>query len=153
MSKTAEEIVLWDISNAIRKTRHLTGDSVVATPLSTEMIAQAKEIISGSLGLVPFADLSVIPKGADWSRVRGDDLEVAAEGMEIYQLSWVEKAYDGSDIFWKWRVFVDPKTDLPQKTEFYKKLGFGDEYALKSANVVEYLSDNEMQAVIKEVSF
>jgi hypothetical protein len=65
----------------------------------------------------------------------------------------VEKVYDGSAIFWKWRVFVDPKTDLPQKTEFYKKLGFGDEYALKSANVVEYLSDNEMQAVIKEVSF
>jgi hypothetical protein len=153
MSKTDEEIVLWDISNAIRKTKHLTGDSVAATPLSVEMIAQAKEIITGSLGLVPFADLSVVPEDADWNRITGGSLEVAGGATEMYELTWSAKGYDGSIGFRKWRVFVDPKTDLPHRTEFYRKSTPDVEYTLVSANVVEYLADDEMQAVIKEVSF
>jgi hypothetical protein len=151
--RTKEESVLWDIRNGTITVKRLDGGPIEAKPLSPEMIAQTKETITGYLGLVPFADLSVVPKGADWSRVSGDNLEVAAQEMGIYQLSWVEKVYDGSAIFWKWRVFVDPKTDLPQRGEFYRKSAPDVEYSLVSANVVEYLADDEMQAVIEGASF
>jgi hypothetical protein len=151
--RTKEESVLWDIPNGTMTVKRLDGGPIEAKPLSPEMIAQTKEMITGSLGLVPFADLSIVPKGADWSRVSGDDLEVAAEGMEISQLSWVEKAYGGSDISWKWRVFVDTKTDLPQKTESYRKLARDVEYTLVSVKVIAYLGRDQMQAVIKGASF
>jgi hypothetical protein len=48
---------------------------------------------------------------------------------------------------------VDPKTNLPERTEFYQKLPADDEYILISAMEVEYLSDSKMQEVIEEVSF
>ena len=153
MSKTVEEIVLWDVSNAIRKTKRLTADSVVAVPLSVEMIAQAKEMITGSLGLVLFADLSVVPEDADWSHVTGSSLEVAGGGTETYELTWLEESYGRPTGFRKWRVFVDPKTDLPQRTESYRKLARDVEYILVSVKVIAYLGDDEMQAVIKGASF
>jgi hypothetical protein len=153
MSKTAEEIVLWDIPNAMRKIRHLTGNSVAPTPLSVEMIAQAKEMITGSLGLVPFTDLSVVPEDADWSHVTGGSLEVAGGGTETYELTWLKESYGRPTEFWKWRVFVDPKTDLPQRTESYRKSAHDVEYTLVSVKVIAYLGDDEIQAVIKGASF
>jgi hypothetical protein len=117
------------------------------------MIAQTKEMITGSLGLVPFADLSVVPEDADWSHVTGGSLEVAAGATEVYELTWSAKGYDGSIEFRKWRVFVDPKTDLPQRTESYRKSARDVEYTLVSVKVIVYLGDDEMQAVIKGASF
>ena len=151
--RTKEESVLRDIPNGTMTVKRLDGGPIEAKPLSPEMIAQTREMIIGYLGLVPFTDLSVVPEDADWSHVTGGSLEVAAGATEVYELTWSAKGYDGSIEFRKWRVFVDPKTDLPHRTEFYRKSAPGVEYSLVSANVVEYLADDEMQAVIKGASF
>ena len=148
MTKTGKELVLSDIPNVVRKTKHLETNSVEIALLSAEMVTKIEKTISGFWGLVPFADLSVIPDDAEWSRVTGDDLKGATESIRVYDLMWIEKAYDGSVVLRKWRVFVDPGKNLPQKTEFYRRLPADTEYILESIEVVEYLENSEIQVVI-----
>jgi hypothetical protein len=151
--KTKDELVLWDIPNRVRRVKHLDSGLVEATNLSVEINTAIEKMIAGSLGLVPFTDLSLVPKDAKWSRVTNDNLEAVAEDIEVHDLTWLEKAYDGSNVLWKWRVFVDVKMNLPQRVEWYTKLATDNDYILRSTNKVEYLDDIKMQEVIKEASF
>ena len=153
MTKTGSQLVLWDIPNRIRKTKNLDTAVSETIRLTDDTLVGIKSKISGSLGIMPFYAISDIPADAQWSRMTDEGLEAAAEGIEVYDLTWVEKAHDGSDIFCKWRVFVDPETNLPQRTELYRKLAADDEYTLRLVKVVEYLSNSEIEAAIKEASF
>jgi hypothetical protein len=150
--KTEKESVLWDIGKGVRKSKQVDTAVTETVPLTAVSIADAEEKITGSLGLMPFYDISDVPKDAEWSRV--DDKSVdTTEGTEVYDLKWIRKALDGSQVFKKWRVFADSETNLPQRIEWYKKSAADSEYTLSSAMEVEYLSDSEMQEVIKEASF
>jgi len=80
-------------------------------------------------------------------------LEAITEGIKVYDLIWPSKAYDGSLVSKKWRFIVDAKANLPQKIEIYQMLPTDTEYILMSLITVEYLSDSEMQEVIKKASF
>ncbi|MCX5638594.1 MAG: hypothetical protein NTX52_13025, partial [Planctomycetota bacterium] len=153
MSKTEKQLVLWDIPNGVRRDKNLDTGEAQTTELTDYVIANIEKTIAGSLGLIPFTDLSLIPKDAKWSRVTDDNLETVDEDIEVHDLTWLEKAYDGSNVFRKWRVFVDVKMNLPQRVEWYTKLVTDNDYILRSSNEVEYLSDSRMQEVIKEASF
>ena len=51
--------------------------------------------MSGSLGLMPFYNISEIPKEAEVeSVVDKDDLEAATQGIEVYDLIWTEKIHE-----------------------------------------------------------
>lgn len=153
MTKTEKEIVLWDLQNKVKKTKRLGSNSVETTVLSAEMVTEIGTTVTTFLGLVPFADLSVLPDNASWNKVASQGLGGITERVEVYDLTWDEKAYDGSVVFKKWRVFVDPKTNLPKITEFYEKSPADTNYNLRSGKIVEYLSDSEMQEFIKEAPF
>jgi outer membrane lipoprotein-sorting protein len=102
--------------------------------------------------VVPISRISELPHEAQWSRVTDVSLKGSTRNIEVYDLTWGEKAYDGSIVFKKWRVFLDPTTKLPQRTEFYEKSSADSEYNLRSVKVVESLSDSEIQEVIEEAS-
>jgi len=150
--KTQKESVLWDITNKIKKVKHPDDNPIETTTLSSETIPQIKSIIIGSLGLVPFQTMSEIPNDARWSRV-DDKYQEIADGIEVYDLMWIKKAFDGSKVFWKWRVFVDAKTTLPRRVEWYQKSSIDNEYILKSISIIKYLDDRGMQEAIKKESF
>jgi len=149
MSKTGNELVLWDIPNRTRKTKHLDTSVTDTTQLSEDKINVIRTEMSGSLGLMPFYDISEIPANAEWSRAGRTGLEVE-EGTEVYDLSWSDKAYDGSIVFWKWRFFVAAEINLPKRIEQYKWLAESVESTVETIMVVEYLSDSELQKMIKE---
>ena len=153
MTKTEKEIVLWDLQNKVKKTKRLGSNSVETTVLSAEMVTEIGTTVTTFLGLVPFADLSTLPDNASWSHIAGQYLGSIIKGVEVYDLTWSEKAYDGSIVFKKWRVFVDPKTNLPKITEFYEKSPADGEYILRSNKLVKYLSDSEIQTIIKAGAF
>lgn len=153
MTKTGELRVLWDITNGVAKIKHLDTGVVETTRLSVESIADIEKKMSSYLGLVPFINMSEIPADAQWSRVIDKSLEATTKDIEIYDLIWAEAAYEGSVVFKKWRFFVDPQTNLPQKTEFSEKLPIDNKYVLESINMVEYLGSREIQAILKEASF
>jgi len=152
MTKTGNEVVLWDLQNRVRKIKQVGANSVETTLLSGDEIAKTKDRMAGFLGLLPFYDTSEI-KDAKWSRVTDDNLGGIAESTKVYDLEWIEKRYDGSLKFKKWRFFVVPKTNLPLRVEGYQRLTGDPEYTLGSIIVVEYLSNSETQTAIKRASF
>jgi len=153
MTKTGAQWVLWDIANGLRKSKDSHTGVTETTPLTDDSVSSVEREMSGSLGLLPFYDISEIPPGAEWSQVTDEALKTAERDIEVYDVTWVGKKHGGSDEFLKWRVFVDSRTKLPQRTEFYEKLPAGTTYDLTSVKKVEYLSDNEIQSVIKDASF
>jgi len=153
MTKNRKLLVLWDLANKIRKTKQLGTDSVEITVLSDDLIPTVEKRITGSLGLMPFYDMSEIPEGAEWSRVTNENLKTAGKDTGVYDLTWVEKTYGGSAVFKKWRVFVDFRTNLVQRIEICRKLRAEGEHTLISVRMVKYLRESEINTVIKEASF
>jgi len=153
MTKTGRQLVLWDIGNGLRKTKNLDTGAIETTTLTEERLVDIEKKMSGSLGLMPFDDISEIPTEHEWDCVTDERAGTIAEEIEVYDLKWTEKAHDGSVIFYKWRFFVNSKTNLPNKTELYEKLSPDTEYVLKVAYVVEYPDYREIQAFLEEASF
>ena len=81
-----------------------------------------------------------------------NELEAASD-TSIYELIWIKRTPAGNKVFNKWRVWVDPKTYFPKKTESYTKRVGDSEYTLGPAMEVKYLSDSEMENVVKKASF
>jgi len=151
MSTTEKESVLLDLANKERRVKH-SNTAPDKTQLSDEIIAETEKIISGFLGLVPFIDLTAVPEDAEWNRVANDGREFEAKDIEVYDLTWTVETYNAV-VFQKWRVFIDLRTNLPQKTEFYIKRNADNDYILRSKKTVRYLSDAEIETVIQEASF
>jgi len=150
MTKTGKQLVSWDIHTGVKKSKHLDTAVIETISLTNDDVADVEKKMRGSLGLMPFYDISEIPEDAEWSRAVEDEPEAIVDGIEIYDLIWGK--YSGSVAF-KWRFFVDPETNLPQKTEFYEKLPADSEYTLALVMVVEYPSDSEIRSIIKDVGF
>lgn len=148
MTKTGNELHLWNLSNKVVKVKQVDQTWVESTLLSDEMVVKMQERITGFWGLVPFATMSVVPENATWRRASHDELKNISKGTEVYDLAWTTKTYDGSNIFWKWRAFADPKADLPQRTELYKKSAGHSEYTLQVVKVINYIDELEIRAVL-----
>jgi len=152
MTKTGKELVLSDIPNGIRKIKHVDTAITETTLLTDDNLASVRRKMSGSLGLLPFYDISEIPEDSEWRQVYDESL-VVNEEIEVYDLEWVQKRYDGSPELEKWRFFVDAKTSLPQRVEWYKRVSDEAGFVLETVMVVEYLDESELQDIIKDTSF
>jgi hypothetical protein len=153
MTKTENVIVLWDIDNGLRKARNLRTGIIDTVPLADETRAGIERKMSGSLGVVPFYDISNIPSGSEWLRVNNDGHDSITKDVEVYDLIWTSRILGDSVVFKKWRVFVNPETNLPHRIEWYQKLTGDEEYALSSVKVVEQLDESQMRAVLKAAAF
>ena len=152
MTKSRDETVILDIANKVRTIKHFNTGSIETSSLLTETITGLENMITGSLGLVPFSDISLVPEDVEWNQVTNNELKTASDAA-IYELIWIERSLTGKNVLNKWRFFVDPKTYLPLRTETYRKLDGETEYTFVSIKTVEYLSDSEMEYVIQEASF
>jgi hypothetical protein len=149
MTKTKKELVLWDVGNSVKKTTEMATGVSETIILADDIVIGMEEKLRGSLGLMPFYDISEVPEGAEWVRVSEGELESVAAGTEVYDLIWAEKLSDETDVSKKWRFFVGAATNVPQKTEVYVQLPGEEEYTLETAMTVRYLSDGEMEEAIK----
>ncbi len=148
MTKAGGELVLWDIGNGVRKSKAAIGGTEV-TRLSNDVVADMEVKIEGSLGLVPFYNASEVPAGAEWVRVTEGEAASAAAGTEVYDLKWASEPADEMVVSKKWRFFVEESTGIPQKIEVYVQLPGEEGYTLETVMTVEYLSDGEMEEVIR----
>lgn len=153
MSKTGKDLVLWDVINETRKTKFLDTDAVETILLPAKVTDEIEKTMIGSLGLSRFADLSVIPENASWSHIIEKDIMTGSSGTEIYDLRWTQGDCSDPIVFNKCRFYVDAKTYLPQRIEYYKKLSDDVEYTMYLIWVVEYLTESEIQAAIKDAFF
>jgi hypothetical protein len=153
MMKTGKLLILSDVPNRVRKIKQLDTGIIETQPLTRDIGLDVEKQMAGSLGLTPFTDISEVPSDNEWSRVTDGGIESVSKDTEVYDLTWVEEKQIGFVVFRKWRFFVDPETKLPQKTEFYEKTTANSEYTLTSVFLIEYLSDSDILAIIKDAGF
>jgi hypothetical protein len=148
MSKTGEKVVLYDLANKVQKTKSASG-SIETVRLSGEEISDKNKTIAGSLGIIPFNDLSDIPPGAQWSRENPEQVSNDIKGADVYDLMFVDKISDSPDAFIKFRFFIVPDTNLTLKIEFYRKAADDSEYDLQTLQIFEYPGYEKIQSLIK----
>ncbi len=149
-SKNQAQFVLWDIPNKVKMIRYLSLNAVQTEAITEQMLAELEKSVAPFSGLVPFSDVSDVPEDAQWNRI--DDREVAAiaPGTKAYDLTWIQKSTPSEAVVHrKWRVFVDSRTNLPKRAEWYAKFTSEGGYILKSFVVVTYPSESEIQALVQ----
>ena len=146
MSKAGQELTLWDFRTDPKMVVSSYSTAPKAVPF-TEAAAEAARIrIDSPLGIVP----SDVRGDAKW--VPDDASESGTRDCEVYELTWTARSMRGEPKLRKWRVFVEPGTNRPQKAQFYDKSPTDAEYVLQNELVVEYLSDDDMKTEIEQAS-
>ncbi|MHC4740686.1 MAG: hypothetical protein ACYS8Z_02175 [Planctomycetota bacterium] len=148
--ETEKQAVLRDIPGRQMKVRGLGSNLPEAMPMSSEMLADTDKKMRGSLGLVPFAETSMLPKGATWNPANDRKSDADGKGVEVYELTWVQDRPGLPSTMRKWRFFVDVETGLPRRVELYRKSSDDTDYELKSSKTAEYLSDVQIREVVEE---
>jgi len=136
-------LVVSDILNKIQTTKSLSASVTETTPLPDDIIIGIKKKMSGSLGLMPFYDISELPPGSEWLPV--PDRPRAAEGFETYDLKWKNH----SNELRKWRFFIDPQTFLPKEIEI-SGIDPGQGENLEMVMLAELKSDSQIRKVIQD---
>lgn len=144
---------MYDIKNNLYRTRIIATGQTTESPLSPDNAAGTKMFLNGTFGLMPFENISELPRGSQWHRLTDRNEQDNTSILEVYDLLWTQKTGDGSAVGNKWRVFVNAESRLPTRTEFYQILPDKQEYTLKSFNVVSYPSNDEIEAIVKALFF
>jgi hypothetical protein len=148
--KSGDKLAIWNVNQEIRKIRDIKLNTIEQTILPAEETLKIAATINGTLGLMPFEDMTVLPKDAQWNHLTDANIISNVSALEVYDLLWVEKSSSTSN---KWRVYVDPQTKLPRRTEFYRMQPDEDTYVLKSFIVIDYPTDNEMKMMVERLLF
>lgn len=141
------QFALWDIGNKVQMTMFLS--SVQTEALTEQKLEDLEKSLTPSFALAPFFDAADVPENARWNRVSDPAVIALIPGCAVYDLTWQpQDAPAGGTIHRKWRVFVDSKTHLPGKTEFYSKSGSQAEYELESYVIVTYPTESEIRDLV-----
>lgn len=152
MTKTDNLVVFWDLGKARQRIRDINAGGTEDVNLTDDQVADIKSESDNSLALMPFQDLSLIPEDARWESVT-DISENMQTDLDVYDLTWSNKAPDGSLGFNKYRFFIDRKTMLPKQIEYYHKSFYEEKYNLASKRKIEYHGDEEISNLLKKLSF
>ena len=150
--KKESEWALSDIGAGVRKKKNSRTGVSEEVRLNEDELAGLKKTMSLTLDFMPFQKRSDVPTNAQWNKVTDAAVQSKVPGTEVYDLTWTAST-SSSVIHNKWRAFVDPRTNLPLRAEFYQKRPVDSEYRLTSVKQIKYITDAEIEAVIEGVSF
>ncbi len=132
-----QERTLYNLNKREKRTVSQASESV---ELAEQEYRFSRQIIDRCLGL-PAADIS---RNARWKRVEGE----ASGGSDLYELTVEERDGQGSPLFKRYWVVVDPHTKLPKEMRMFRR-GFAEnEWEYSSRREFEYLTEDEMTPVI-----
>jgi len=150
MLRFGEKFVLLDIPNKVQMIKFLSSGSITTTAITDQMLTKFEEASIQRFGLVPFSNISDV-SGAKWICVQEPEIEAAVSGTKVYELTWPGKNSASETLGLKrWRVFIDRRTNLPKRTEYYFRLQPEGEYLFEKYEVITYPSEDEIQAVIRK---
>jgi hypothetical protein len=151
MFKTNTQYVLWDIKGKSKKVKELNAGSFTTTKLSKNILAKVERTMEIPWGLLPFNDVSQLPKQAQWQQMADETVENTIANTHIYDLMWVENRLSSSMVYRKWRGYIDTETKLPKRIEHWEKYSGEEEYELISVIELAYPSTLEIQTVISNI--
>jgi hypothetical protein len=112
------------------------------------MFTKTEKSLTSSLGLVPFTDINDLPEGAQWNPVEDPNVLAIVPGTEVYDLTWSETR-GLSTRYRIWRIFVDPFTNLPKRTEWYRKFNNDEKYVFHQYVTITYPNESQIRTIIQ----
>ena len=150
MLKMGDKYLMWDLSAGIIKTKASASSSTVTEALPENLMAVAEERMALTFGLVPSVIAEdPLAENVTWRRVDRSVIEAASGGTEVYDLTWTDQ--DGGAQVHRWRYFVDGRTSLPSKIEFYTREFSSPDYSLSRYVLVSYPTQEEVQTLATSV--
>ncbi len=153
MFKTSTGYTLWDINNKEIKTNEIATNSINIKKVDRQFIDQAQSAMNTAWDLLPFTSTADLPAGAVWEKVENENVTSGLSNIDVYDLSWTQDAISGDFSHYKWRIFVDTKTHLPQKLEFWEKYADQDKYELTTIKEIDYPTNSLLLRIIKQAGF
>lgn len=147
--KDENGFIVWDVPNELKYTR-LSGFQDTETVSMTEMqLASIQKRIQGSLGLMPFENISQMPENAEWKELQAPKLEgISPVDTLAVELVWSIPTAGGSDFRFKWRGFIEKSTNRPLRTEFYRYNKNSGKYELETVDLIEYCTENQIRELL-----
>ncbi len=148
--KDENGFVIWDIKNQVKRSKRTGSQQSETVPLSEIQSAAIQKRIRGSLGLMPFENVSQMPRDAEWKELDTSALEGIASNTRVYELLWTKQATDGSVVRFKWLGFIDESTNRPLRAEFYSRDSYSEDYELETVYSIEYWAENQMEVFLTQ---
>jgi hypothetical protein len=144
------QFALWNMPIRVKMTRFLTSDSVQTEAITDQMLAGLDKSVAQSVRLFPFSEAADVPENAQWSSVDQSQVATRVPETRVYDLAWTAAgAAPEALAYRKCRLFVDIRTHLPRRAEWYAKSMPQDEYTFETFTVVSYPSESEIQDLIR----
>ncbi|MHC4084082.1 MAG: hypothetical protein ACYSWZ_06055 [Planctomycetota bacterium] len=154
--KTGPENALWDIEAGTQKTINRNTGSITMVQKDTDVLLKVVDTMKVLLTLLRGdgkPEGQGVLEDAEWLHVAEGDIETAFPGAEAHDLIWTERSLMGSVIHRKWRGYINTKTNLLERIEWWEKLDQEPDYELKMFTRVSYPTTVKMRADIKEAGF
>jgi hypothetical protein len=146
LSRTGETFAFSSIPDRIRMIGNIQDDAIRKVDLTADDIADLRKMINGSLGIIPFNDLSDLPANSELTKSL--DETAAGEGA-VYELTLSKDLDFNKTRFSRWLFFVDAEKSLPHKVEIYGRSGADEDYEMRSQLAIEYPDEREIKAAIE----
>jgi hypothetical protein len=143
LSVEGQNRVLYDLGERKAHAYPAPGASERVTELNERAYISTRRMIDNCLGLMA-GDIS---SSARWARA--DDH--AAEGIEVYELTYEDHSNPNAILFWKWKVRIDSLTRLPREVQTLRRAPSEpseEEWRCLRRIEVQYLTADEMTAVL-----
>ena len=142
--KTKRECVVYDLDRRRMRTVEPAGGIGPPIKLSGVQYYRARDFMANCLRDV----LARVSPDAKLHPSAGELGTETAGNLDIYDTTWPARAGDSS-LRNGWRIYVDPATGLPQRTEFYRKASGDTQWELLSTTVFAYPPDQDMDRSIQ----
>jgi hypothetical protein len=150
MFRIGEQFILLDVPNKLKMTKNASSEFARTQALSGKILTRVNQAAGQRFGLFPFSRISDI-SGAQWSRVEDPQTQAVMPGTKVYDLKWSEtNTASGSINLRKWRVYLDKKTKLPRRTEWYPKREPEDEFEFESFDIVTYPDESQIRTFVRD---
>ncbi len=149
MLKTDDRFTFSSIPDRVQITESIQNDDIQKRDLTADDIAKLRKTINGSLGIIPFNDMSNLPPGSELAQLPDKTADPAGEVTEIYELTLRKDLNSNRARFSRWLFFVNAETSLPYKVEIYSRSGADEDYEMITQLSIEYPDESEIKAVIE----
>lgn len=146
--------VLWDLSRNTRKIKASGTDGMQTQLLEEGQVNNQRKYMERFFDLMPFDDVSSLPDNASWNQVPLENPADTVPGTTLYELTWHQQPGDVDTIrYFKWRCYLDLKTNLPQKTELYISSDPENGYELINTTTAQSISKETFGQALQSLGF
>lgn len=144
VTRTKRECVVYDLERRRMRTVEPGGGIGPPIKLNRDQYYRASDFVANCLRDV----LSRVSPDAKLHPSAGELGTETGEDLDIYEMTWAARAGSLS-VRNGWKVYIDPATGLPQRTEFYRKGPGATQWELLTTTVFTYPTDQEMDRSIQ----